>query len=460
MSIILPRHYRTSLIVLLILGFLSLLTGLTSLSFKGEEPLRIMVAYEMFKSGNFFQPTFLGEDYYKKPPMFNWLIIIASYVTGWSELTPRFVSIISLILAVLFTFILSYKFFKDINISTLSALIFLSCSDVLFWYGYLGEIDMTLTLTVLIMFYLLIVGHIFNKPVFILLSGIVTSLAFLLKGIPAYAFWGLTVISLFIFNRNIHLIKYYILTLLISFIIPILWLINTQSLSNYIYILMEQTFSRIDKGRTSLFDHILHVIEYLVLNIKQLIPHSIFFFILLLFYRRLLQDNIDRNIKLLSLIALINYIPYAISLDSQGRYILPLFPIISVIIAFYMHKIFIQKAYIYKAFLFITFVTIIIRFIYGILIIPYMEENKVRAKDLAKLISHSIKLGDRVACDCKYGKGRDVCVYTSLMTNKVLKTSRLLPEWTVKLECNRQPSKSAVYSFRLKDREFINVILR
>jgi len=452
----LQRH-TVYLWILLIASLLSLLPNLGGYQLRAEEPLRLMVSFEMLKRGEFFQPTFLGEPYYNKPPFFNWLIIAASYIVGWSELTPRVVSIVSLTLTALFTILLSYKLIKSINVALLSGLILITSGDVLFWYGYLGEIDITFTLFVSIMFYLLIIGHIFNKPMYVILSGIATSLAFLLKGIPAYAFWGSTVLGLFFFKRSLFLLKHYLVALVISLLIPILWILNTANPMAYINTLIDQAFSRVNKGQASALDHLLHSVEYFALNIKQLFPHSILFIISSILYRSVLSLN--SPMKLLILLFLLNYAPYVISIDSQGRYILPLFPVIGIIMGYYFNEIFKYKTKLLKLFLAAVSITILLRLIYGLFVLPLTEEHKVNTKAIALSISRFIKDKDIVACDCKYGKGRSVCVYLAITRSKLLTTSKISPDWTVLLKCSSSISNLSIYNVKLNGK-FISLYKR
>ena len=64
-----------------------------------EEPRRALIALEMIYNDNYIVPTEFGEYYYKKPPVWNW-IIIGSYnlFNNYSEYSVRFFSTISFLL--------------------------------------------------------------------------------------------------------------------------------------------------------------------------------------------------------------------------------------------------------------------------------------------------------------------------------------------------------------------------
>ena len=98
--------------LLIVLALLSLMPNLSKYPFKGEESLRTIVAFEMWYSKSYFQPTFLGEPYFNKPPLFNWLIIAYSHTFPWSEITGRAVSLTFLFLTTLAVGLFSYNLFK------------------------------------------------------------------------------------------------------------------------------------------------------------------------------------------------------------------------------------------------------------------------------------------------------------------------------------------------------------
>lgn len=71
--------------------------------FKGEEGRRVLIALEMLEKGDFWVPSILGRPYLMKPPLFNWVLVLAFKVSGsFSEFTARLVSSISAILTALF----------------------------------------------------------------------------------------------------------------------------------------------------------------------------------------------------------------------------------------------------------------------------------------------------------------------------------------------------------------------
>lgn len=231
----------------IMLALFSLVPNLSKYPFKNEESLRTIVAFEMWHSKSYFQPTLLGELYFNKPPLFNWLIMAYSHIFPWSEITARAVSLTFLFLTIFAVGLFSYNLFKKVNLSLLSSLIFLTFGNVLFFYGYLAEIDITFTFFV---FAGMISLYLWQRGTFFwtILSGIIFGLSALLKGLPAYAFLTLSLLAFAIYNRNLKALlnKGTVLIYLISLLIPLLWLLQTPEPLEYLKNLWRESFSRVE----------------------------------------------------------------------------------------------------------------------------------------------------------------------------------------------------------------------
>ncbi len=108
-----------------------------------DEPRFGEVAREMLDSGNYLMPTVNGVPYQEKPPLLNWLAVLASLPGGEvTEITARIPSLIGGLLAVLFTFLLAAELFGK-RVAVLSALILMTCFRV-WWEARTGRTDMLL----------------------------------------------------------------------------------------------------------------------------------------------------------------------------------------------------------------------------------------------------------------------------------------------------------------------------
>src|SRR2546423_13003000 len=69
------------------------LPALGSIAIKGEEGRRILPAVEMLKTGNYIVPEVGGNQYFRKPPLVNWMVAASFRIFGArNEWTARFPS--------------------------------------------------------------------------------------------------------------------------------------------------------------------------------------------------------------------------------------------------------------------------------------------------------------------------------------------------------------------------------
>ncbi len=401
--------------------------------FTGEEPLRVIVAYEMYYSGNFLQPTFLGDFYLNKPPLFNWFIIFVSYFVGWSELTARIVTLFFLSLTAIGIYKFSFELTKNESLSVLSSLIYLSFLDILFWYGNFGEIDVTLGFFIFLIIYFLYRGYKESNNFFLVLSGIITGVAFLLKGFPSYLFFGLTYLAIIIFYRDWKQLfnKYIWIGGILSLIIPALWIINTPEPSLYLKTLFSESMER-GKGTFNPLKFIYHIFVFLSLNFKQLLPASLFVALAFLIYRKQ-KIKIPDSIKVLIFIVFINYIPYLILVETRGRYILPLFPIIAVIFGYIMYSF--KDKRIFKVFVYTILLLILARLLIGYIHFPAFAKRKISQKEVVYSIAQTIDINKKIAFDCH--KDKFITAYLEFMRVKPFKKSKYVKDWEYLLTCEK-----------------------
>ncbi|GAB6066565.1 glycosyltransferase family 39 protein [Aquifex pyrophilus] len=416
-------------VLLVLFSFLSLFPYINDFPFRGEEATRTVVAYEMAHFGNYFQPTILGDNYYNKPPLFNWFIVLSSKLLGWDIITPRAVTIVFTLLNALLVYLFARKILDE-KTAFLSAGIFITFSDVLFWYGWLAEIDMALSFFVTLLFIQVYEFYRTEKPIYLYTSSLLTGIAFMIKGFPALAFFGLSLIAVALFKRKIsllfkpHALFSYVLAILFS----LWWLPFSENPTFYIRRLWEESFSRVESSK-NIGKFIEHLITYPLLNLKQTLPASVFVLGIILSRNVKLRNDI----KFLLFLLFINYIPYLISATSRGRYVLPLFPVLAVIFG-YLIKEFLSDKW-KKVLVFTMFFFVFIRFIYGFLYLPYLDERRGKPKERAKEVYELVK-DSRVACDCPHIK--DFCLYVGFLKGEALIKSKYVKDWEYLIDCRKR----------------------
>jgi 4-amino-4-deoxy-L-arabinose transferase-like glycosyltransferase len=181
----------------------ALLSNLGLLAFIDDESIRALVALEMKLSGNYITPTLHGDYYYLKPPLYNWILLIFYSITGViNEFTSRLPTVFFLLLYGGSIYYFSRKHF-DQRTAVLNALLFITCGRVLFWDSMLGLIDMCFSWLMFLLFMVIYQQGAKKRYLLLfLLSYLLTALGFLMKGLPAIVFQGITLLTYFIYKKE------------------------------------------------------------------------------------------------------------------------------------------------------------------------------------------------------------------------------------------------------------------
>jgi len=440
------------LLILLILGaFLSFLPNLDTYEFRNEESLRTAIAYEMFKNSSYAQPYLLGEPYYRKPPLFNWLIVLYSRFLGWGEITGRTVSLTFLVLCSFLLVTFTQYLFRDLKLSLLSALIFITLGNVLFFYGYLAEIDITFTFFV---FSLMVCAYMWSQKgsiFWVLATGFLTGLGALTKGLPSYAFYGLTLLALGLYKKDFGLVfsKKAMLSHLVSLLLPTFWLLNTHDPALYLKTLFYESFSRVTDDNFSRWHH---MIIFPLLNFKDTLPNSLLFLIAIYFLLKYNKLEFPHPLRKLSLIFFVNYLPYLIS-NSAGRYILPLYPLLVIMFSYYISRA-LENTHYKKIFYTTVGLTLIFRVLYGFFFFPYYNERESSRKVIATKIMRVIDLRKPIQCGCP--QELSVCLYIGLAKGEPLK--RNIPDAVYSISCTEKTKGETLLRFNINRSYYINLV--
>lgn len=152
-----------------------------------EEPRRVIIANEMLLKGNYIIPTVCNENYLKKPPFQNWVILFLGKLNSGkiTNFIARFPSILSYLLTGLFLFSL----FKDRKQGFVASLIFLTSYVTLISYANKAEPDIMFTFFVFLSYYFWIKLDSLN---YYIASVIFMGFGILTKGIaPAFFYPGI-----------------------------------------------------------------------------------------------------------------------------------------------------------------------------------------------------------------------------------------------------------------------------
>lgn len=189
-------------VVGLLIAFLSYL-GYLPLDPESDESRRALVTAEMIISHDYLTPTINAEIYLNKPPLYNW--IVAGYFKIFGDYS-MFAFRLQVIVAVFITGLLIYFFTKKYTshlIAFFTALAYMSNGRLLIYESLYGYIDTTFALAVYANLMLIFYFGEKKKYYALFISSYLTcAIAFLLKGVPAIAFQGISLISYFTLKKD------------------------------------------------------------------------------------------------------------------------------------------------------------------------------------------------------------------------------------------------------------------
>lgn len=328
-----------------ILALLALLLNLGLNPFIEDEAIRATVAMEMLYSDNYIIPTFNGEYYYYKPPLYNWILcgfyFIFSEISEW---TSRFPTVFFLLgfCGLIYKVNMSNGFSR--RNALIVSLIYLTCGRILFWDSFLGLIDIFFSMVIYLMIYL--IYKYINDAKYMkmyMISYSLASVGFLLKGYPALAFLGITIIVGLFLKRSLKKIfhPYHILGIIsmVIFLGSYYYLYSQYNdVGNTITPLLSQATIR-TVIKYNYLDAIIHIVTYPFENVYHFLPWSLM--AILLFRKDFMSILRNNSFVVFSFWAFVfNIIIYWVSPEVYPRYILMLMPLIfTVFVHFYVHEI-------------------------------------------------------------------------------------------------------------------------
>ena len=318
----------------------ALLTNLGMMSLIGDEGIRTLVALEMDRSGNYIAPTLHGEFYYKKPPLFNWLVLGVFKLTGAeSEWTARATTVFFLLVygATIFYYVRRHL---GTAAAVLAALTLITCGRMLFYDSMLVLIDTCFSWVMFLNF--MLTFHLFRKQkwwTLMLVTYFLTAVGFLLKGLPALVFQATTLLTIFIWKREFRRLfhpPHFAGIGLLALVLGIYYAAYGQynSLEILFYVIFDESSQRtaVNYGWT---DTVLHLFTFPFEMTYHFLPWSLLG--LALFFPRARQRIRENEfVHYCLLIFLTNLIVYWTSVEVYPRYLLmhaPLYFIVGIYLA-------------------------------------------------------------------------------------------------------------------------------
>lgn len=341
---VLPAKTLIPVILILLLILPAYLTNLGKLRLIDDESLRVIVGLEMKISGDYITPTVGGDNYFKKPPVFNWILASAYSVTGnYSELTQRITSLVFLFLFGLSVFFIIKKRY-GLRAGYITALLFIANGRILIYESLFGLIDITYSWLIFCNFILIYSLRKRGKYLqLFIFSYVITAVAFLMKGIPTLAFQGITLLVAFIPEGKFrillswkHFISIFLLFLILGGYYYAFSVRNPGEISTLLSTLFKESADKSVVG-FGIKDMFFHVFDYSFQILYNFVPPTL----VVIFFFSKKPFNLIRNdpfLLYLSHVLIFNIIIYLISPISFMRYVIMFIPIVSLLFTVYYLK--------------------------------------------------------------------------------------------------------------------------
>ena len=294
-----------------------------------EEPRRALIALEMTYNDNYIVPTEFGEFYYKKPPVWNWVIVAGYRLFGVNEFAVRIFSALSFLALGFLVFQVCKKYIGKQQ-AVISSLLFLVSIDLYFYFSLLGEIDLFYALITFTSF--VTIFHFYERKNYALLfiiTYVLSAIGFLTKGFPSVIFLILSILTFFIYKRDFKRLfsLYHLLgiILFLGIVISYFWSYNQYNDSLYY---LDQLWSRSSK-RTVLQENLIglfyHAYQFPLLLLRNILPATV---LLLFLFQKKFIKKIRKNklVEFSFFIFMVNILVYWISPGARDRYIYMLYP--------------------------------------------------------------------------------------------------------------------------------------
>jgi 4-amino-4-deoxy-L-arabinose transferase-like glycosyltransferase len=272
---------RQLAIIAVLLCLPAFLIHLGLIAFIGDESIRSLVAFEMKMSGNFIVPTLNGEFYFNKPPLYNWMIYGMSMLMGqFGEWPARLTTLVSLGGFAWWVYHFVSRYMDKLTGLTM-ALMVLTSGRILFWDSMLGLIDICFSAVIYLNF---MVMFQFSKAgkwsSMFLFSYLLMSVAFLLKGLPAIVFQGISILTTLIlfksFKQKFFSAAHLLGALAGTLPVIVYYILYARyiSLTEVFSVLTDQSVQR-TVVRHSLWDTFVHLFTFPLEEIYHFLPWSL-----------------------------------------------------------------------------------------------------------------------------------------------------------------------------------------
>lgn len=363
---------------------LAALSFLPTLSFYyvGEEAIFPITSLEMWQRNTWLKQYLYGVDV-QHNPLFNWLIMSLSALTGWEHMLviARVLTIGATLTTGLVLAWLTQRLFRDNGLAAFAAVAYISMADVLLYRGWLSYVDPLFAMFIFAAISALWTAALEQRAGLLIAAGTLLTCAFLSKAYTAYVFYGATMfVLLFEPRQRTFLLRWpSLLVHAATFAAPLLWfkLIpggHAQSGRMFAEVLSKLAI-------TDMGSYFTRLVVFPVETLVWLSPITVlaaYFWLRNPAGRK--ADFGQPLFRTACWLALLNFLPYWFSPQGGIRYLLPIYPLLALIAAHILWQY--GEAAVALTRKWIIGV-LILKFLLALIIFPYYQ-SQYRGKNYAE----------------------------------------------------------------------------
>lgn len=299
----------------------------------GEEGSFTITSLEMWHSGNLLLPTGLGADN-GRPPLLYWPIIAVSNLLGWQHMlvASRLVAVGATLLTAAMLVGFVGRTLCDRRPAILAGVIMLTALDLSLYRGWLAYADPLFAMFVAASMFALWLAVIERRAGWLVPAVLAVSCAFLSKALTAYIFYATTLFALLLDKKNrAFLLSPASLAIHATMLlVPLLWFYLAPVGHGQGGSMLSEIVRKLSV--LSLKDYMVKLFGYPLEFALRMLPGSALLAWVAWRSRGQALGG-DRYLRTAIAICALNFLPYWLSPQSSIRYLLPLYPLWSLIAA-------------------------------------------------------------------------------------------------------------------------------
>jgi len=307
------------------------------LQYVGEEPFYPIVAQEMWAKKAFIVTTLYGQNF-GRPGIYSWLILVLTGILGGQNIliAARLITICSTLAIGLTLAWLVRKLFNDRLLAAFAAAVFLS-GDVLVYRGWLAYADPLFSLCTFGAMACLWVATEERRRDLLLLAALGLMCSFLAKAMTGYVFYGgMGLVLLALHDHRKFLVTPSSMAIHAGAVaFPVIWNYGLAENSVFAWMLHDILYQTKNENAPSITAYLTLFFVYPLRTFWYLLPVSAVTLFCLLSRSFAAAAALRRNPLLIALSALaLDLLPYWLFPGSGTRYLMPLYPLFALVMAF------------------------------------------------------------------------------------------------------------------------------